>query len=439
MKNICFKYLKIVSILLSVSLINSMDRAYVSNTLDNTVSVVDVATNTVTGVVENGNFVAPSYMALTPNGSKVYVLNGDNRVSIIDVATNTVTGIVDDGNFSFPRGIAITPDGTKAYVSNATNSTVSIIDVATDSVTGIVDGGNFFFPGGIALTSTKAYVVNANDTVSIIDIATDTVMGIVDEGNFNTPVGIAITSNGTKAYVANLGNNTLSIIDIATDTVTGIVDEGNFNGPSEISFDTNNLKAYVTNASGNSVSIIDVTTNTVTGIVDEGNFNAPGGIAISGTKSYVANVNDTVSIIDVSIDTVTGLVDDGNFDGPISIIFIPAADEKPKVESTTASTTKNNAVNISVTGTDPNGCPLTFTVVTDPTHGTVGSFTSTSDFTAEITYTPDSDYIGTDCFTFQASNGTLSSDPGTINITISNSSGETFVQRLIEKYKSRLR
>ena len=48
----------------------------------------------------------------------LYVANsGDSTVSVIDTATNTVVGfLIPVGNL--PYGVAITPDGTKVYVTN---------------------------------------------------------------------------------------------------------------------------------------------------------------------------------------------------------------------------------------------------------------------------------------------------------------------------------
>ena len=42
-------------------------------------------------------------------------INLDNTVSVIDTATNTVTATVPVG--SYPIGVAVTPDGTKVYVA----------------------------------------------------------------------------------------------------------------------------------------------------------------------------------------------------------------------------------------------------------------------------------------------------------------------------------
>jgi YVTN family beta-propeller protein len=66
--------------------------AYITNSGDGTVSVIDTATNTVVGSpITVGT--APFGVAVTSDGSKVYVTNqGSNNVSVIATATNTVVG-----------------------------------------------------------------------------------------------------------------------------------------------------------------------------------------------------------------------------------------------------------------------------------------------------------------------------------------------------------
>jgi YVTN family beta-propeller protein len=58
----------------------------------------------------------PTGVAVTPDGSKVYVANqSSNTVSVINTATNAV-GSITVG--SGPVGGAVTPDGSEVYVAN---------------------------------------------------------------------------------------------------------------------------------------------------------------------------------------------------------------------------------------------------------------------------------------------------------------------------------
>ena len=92
-----------------------------------------------------GNY--PCGVAVTPDGKKVYVANNeDNTTSVIDTTTNTVTATVPVG--TYPSGVAVGPDGTKVYVASSAymenltySSTVSVIDTATNTVTATVNVG----------------------------------------------------------------------------------------------------------------------------------------------------------------------------------------------------------------------------------------------------------------------------------------------------------
>ena len=248
--------------------------AYITNSGDNTVSIIDTAINTVTATVQVGT--NPSGVALAPNGETVYIGNiGDNTVSIIDTATNTVTATVQVG--TTPTGIAVSPDGTKVYVASYTDGTVSIIDTTNNNaVTATVQIGTIGTkPTGVAVTpdGTKVYVANAGDnTVYVIDTTNNnavTTVGTVGAvGVGNQPFGIAVGPGGTKVYVANNGDNTVSVIDTTNNNAVTSVGVGN--QPFGIAITPNGEYAYVANSVDNTVSIIDTTKNTVTATVQVG-------------------------------------------------------------------------------------------------------------------------------------------------------------------------
>jgi hypothetical protein len=69
---------------------------------------------------------------------------------------------------------------------------------------------------------------------------------------------------------------------------------------------------------------------------------------------------------------------------------------------------------ITLTGTDPNGDPITFTVITSPSHGTL------SVSGPNVTYNPGPNYAGVDFFDFIVNDGSQNSAPATITITVIN-------------------
>src|SRR3972149_5843437 len=110
---------RIMPVLFSLALmlycmIGLAQTAYITNNGSSSVSVINVATNTVSATITVGN--EPWGVAVSPDGSKVYVANySGNTVSVINTATNTVTATI--AISSGPVGISVSPDGSKVYVT----------------------------------------------------------------------------------------------------------------------------------------------------------------------------------------------------------------------------------------------------------------------------------------------------------------------------------
>jgi peptidoglycan/xylan/chitin deacetylase (PgdA/CDA1 family) len=84
----------------------------------------------------------------------------------------------------------------------------------------------------------------------------------------------------------------------------------------------------------------------------------------------------------------------------------------PVAQNISTSTLKNTSVSLTLTATDTDSTILTFATSSNPTHGTI------SGTGASITYTPATDYIGADTFTFTANDGTSTSNAATVSINV---------------------
>jgi hypothetical protein len=76
-------------------------------------------------------------------------------------------------------------------------------------------------------------------------------------------------------------------------------------------------------------------------------------------------------------------------------------------------TTEDTLIDISLTGTDPQSLPLTFSIVSFPFRGTFGATTPPN-----LTYTPFSNAFGSDSFRFKVNNGITDSVTATVSITV---------------------
>ena len=97
--------------------------------------------------------------------------------------------------------------------------------------------------------------------------------------------------------------------------------------------------------------------------------------------------------------------------GTSAVHGAPAVNGAPTANAQSVSTNEDVALDITLTGSDPEGTALTFTPGT-PSHGTLSGTGATR------TYTPAANYNGPDSFTFTASDGSLSSAPATVSITV---------------------
>jgi len=144
---------------------------YVTNADSNTVSVIDMATNTLKATITLPMASDPGAVAVDSGTGTVYVANHDpdngGSVSVIDPATNTVKATI---RLAYhPNGVAVDPAAGTVYVTNWLVNTVSVIDTATRTVTATIPVGTE--PAGVAAdpSTHTAYVTNFGDgTVSVI-------------------------------------------------------------------------------------------------------------------------------------------------------------------------------------------------------------------------------------------------------------------------------
>ena len=194
--------------------------------------------------------------AVTSDSAKgeVFVANFfDNTVSVIDDTTNTVTATIPVG--SSPRGIAYDSGKSEIFVSNSADNTVSVINDTTNTVTATIPVGSA--PLGIAYDSGKGEVFVANNnagTVSVIDDTANTVVATIPSGVSSSPFGIAYDSAMNEMFVANNNDNTVSVIDDTTNTVTATIPVGS--GSYAVVYDIAMHEIFISNQNDNTVSVI---------------------------------------------------------------------------------------------------------------------------------------------------------------------------------------
>jgi YVTN family beta-propeller protein len=256
---------------------------YVANIFDNSVSVIDGATNGVSATIPVG--VNPDAIAVDELTGRVYVANsGDNTVSVIGAAAGTVSATISVG--TRPAAIAVDAATNRIYVANFMDSSIYVIDGATNAIRAtFFVGAN---PDGVAVdeATNTIYVANrAGNSVSVVNGGDDTISATIGVGS--RPDGVAVDAATDSIYVTNYSDGTVSVINGASGLVNATVTVGG--NPSGIAVDDVTNSVYVTNGGSGSVSLIAGGTNTIGATLPVGR--SPAGAAVdSGTQTvYVAN------------------------------------------------------------------------------------------------------------------------------------------------------
>lgn len=248
------------------------------------VMLIDVGQGGFSTEITDVSFAEPYAAAFTGADDEIWIVNKvtgssgsstPGSVTIIDVASRSVVGIVDTLLFSSPEGIAIA--NGKAYVANRGNSTVTVVDVATRTAlqnVAVVGDPRF----AVATPDGQfVYVSVDNTTVYKISTATDQIVSTVTVGG--SARNLAAHPDGTRIYAALLSSDRVDVIDVATGAVSTITFAGAF-GVYGVAVLRDGSMGFVTDDSRNLIYAFDPATGTeiVGGIYPVATGSTPRGI-----------------------------------------------------------------------------------------------------------------------------------------------------------------
>jgi DNA-binding beta-propeller fold protein YncE len=187
---------------------------------------IDTATDAITTLNAAPYTMAPNGIAITPDGSKLYIV-GQSTVLVIDSSTGNILQTVTIPSAVQLFKVAITPDGAFAYVTdNGTGiggGNVFQINTSSFSVAPVSTGAflPFSAPWGVTINPNGqfAYVTDgSNNVVDVIQISSNAVVNQLLDPSINEPRGITVTPDGSFLYVAEFGApfNLVTVINTST-------------------------------------------------------------------------------------------------------------------------------------------------------------------------------------------------------------------------------
>ena len=295
MKHIsCFSLLALF--VLSGNAVFAQSRAYATNEGAGTISVIDIATDTVVSTIETGG--KPRGLTLCKGSKKLYVTEQNKaQLWVIDPVKGVIEQRVSLGES--PEAVYCSPNGEWLGVANEGSNSISFIHTQRLKVEFdiAVHGKNpehgVFSPDG------KTMLVSAEeaDQVDVLDIEKRKQVGSIKVGE--RPRGIAFTPDGKKAYVAVEAGSLLVAIDMAERKVIGKQAVGKRTAGVAVSPD--GAYVFATNGGDANVSMVDTATFKLVDNIAIGQRPWNMGFSPDGQKLYIASGRSgSVSVVDIA-------------------------------------------------------------------------------------------------------------------------------------------
>jgi YVTN family beta-propeller protein len=307
-----------------------------------------LAIPTVAGKISVGG--TPSYVQVAPNGEFAYVANpGAKTVTVLNTATDLVSGTV-----KIPQGpaqfVSFSPDSRTAYVSvygSGSAPLIAFIDTATATVTSTVPVDNFtpgpstpspdgrflYVPNhNTAMSGTHENVVDVIDTaakklvnsvpvlanphwvafdktgqrfytsdhmsarVTVVNASTNKIITEIEVGE--TPHSEAMSPDGTRLAVTSFDGNQVFVINTATEKQIATIPVGK--NPLDVTYSPDGRYLFTANNLANTVTVIEAADNRVIGAIPAGKSPTSISVLPNGRQAYVSDENDgTIEILNL--------------------------------------------------------------------------------------------------------------------------------------------
>jgi 6-phosphogluconolactonase (cycloisomerase 2 family) len=284
---------------------------YVSNAVDNTISLFDLASNgtvsEVTPRTTSGS--TPAILAMDPGGNYLYEGDwGSNSITVYSINTNGCTaGKVQSscGTLSqtstFPIGVRplnlkLNSAGSILYVTGGAQPTGFILAFAVaggalQSVVGTFSSGGAS-PYGLTIDPSGKYLYVSNgapdNSIAEFTIGTGGTLtpiagSPVGQSNGTNPLSVLVDKSDTYLYVANEGSNNVSAYTLASDGSISPLSTPTFSTgtqPSFLAMDPNGKYLLVANQS-NGIEVFSLSTGDLDVVMTLNSGSNPSSLAIT--------------------------------------------------------------------------------------------------------------------------------------------------------------
>ncbi len=287
----------------------------VLNKDDNTLVIIDPATNKIVGSAPTGN--APHEVTASSDGRYAYVANygsdqPGNSLSVIDLSTRKETR-VDVTPLSRPHGIEFA-DG-QVYFTAELSKAIARLDPQSLKVDWLLGTGQNL-THMLVLTKAVNPIFTANigsNTISMIEHTSGRdpwIETVIPVGK--GPEGCDLSPNGKEFWAANSGDGSVSVIDVAAKKVVQTIDVGTKHS-NRLKFTPDGKLVLISDAGSGDLVAVDTSSRKVTKRVSLGKVAEGILIVPDGSRAYIAlSSDDKVAIFDLKTLSKTGEIATGH-------------------------------------------------------------------------------------------------------------------------------
>ena len=356
----------------------------------------------------NLSFVSASGGGVFSSGNVIWGNLGNLAAGAFTNLTLTVTaplkgGITNTASVSSPTS---DPNSTNNVTPPVTSAVSNVPPVAVNDTFTTLEDTPLAIPAGGVLTNDFDANADALTALLVANVAHGTLILNAD-GSFTYTPSPNYNGSDSFTYRATDGQATSAVATV-TINITPVNDAPVANDDAYSLFKNATL---IIPAPGVLTNDTDVDGDTLTVVPASGTahgslvLNANGGFTYTPVSNYVGSDSFTYQASD-------GITNSGL--ATVTLTILPT-NTPPTAIPQTVSTFQNASKAITLTGSDPDGNPLTFSIATPPANGTLSGFDTN---TGAITYSPNPSFVGNDSFTFRVNDGMTDSAPATVTINV---------------------
>ncbi|MBS0604666.1 MAG: WD40 repeat domain-containing protein [Verrucomicrobia bacterium] len=265
------------------SLVLDGQRLY-SGSLDRTIKIWDLNTNTRTGTLQGHNSPVSS---LALGGRRLFSGSLDRTIKIWDLNTNTCTATLHGHNDSV-RSLA--SSGQRLF-SGSLDGTIKIWDLSTNTCTATLHGHDGPVTS-LALDGQRLYSGSLDTTIMIWDLTTYARLATLKE---HAGCVSSLALDGQRLFSGSL-DSTIKLWDLNTNTCTATLD-GHASPVSSLAI---NGQRLFSGSNDRTIKIWDLNTNACTATL-EGHNRSIRSLAMDGHKLYSSSYDRTIKVWDFNV------------------------------------------------------------------------------------------------------------------------------------------